>query len=90
MVLSEKIFLRNGFKEEMDTFFQELVPFSCSITVDNKFHIVALKGCSNYIERDWTIHVDNVDMDTIGNVDIATLEQFNKFMEILDIEFQLI
>lgn len=39
--------------------------------------------------RDWTVHVDNCDRDTVAIVNIQTIEHFNKVMELLDIQFKL-
>ena len=37
----------------------------------------------------WSLHIDNDVCETIGYVDIDTIEQFNKLMEIFDSKFRL-
>lgn len=55
---------------------------------DNHFHL-ELNHLSNMIGRDWSVHVDNCDYQTIASCDIQTVEQFNAVMELLEIEYRL-
>jgi len=44
---------------------------------------------SNTDNRDWTVHIDNDHLETIGSCDIQTIKHFNKFMDVLDIPYRL-
>lgn len=44
---------------------------------------------SNMVGRDWYIHVDNQDFQTIGGCSVETIEQFNDFMKLLEIDYEL-
>ena len=57
--------------------------------IDNKYFIHMQLGVSNMNGRVWSVHVDNNVHSTIGCVDINTVEQFNIFMQLLEINFKL-
>lgn len=44
---------------------------------------------SNTPGRDWGCHIDNCVHESVAYVDIGTVEQFNKLMDILDIEYRI-
>ena len=44
---------------------------------------------SNTVGRDWSCHIDNSLHESVGCVDIGTIEQFNKYMDLMDIEYRL-
>lgn len=44
---------------------------------------------SNTPGRDWGCHIDNCIHETVAYADIGTVEQFNKLMDLMDIEFKL-
>lgn len=57
--------------------------------IGNKYFIHMQLGVSNMNGRDWSLHVDNSSHSTIGCVDISTVEHFNTFMQLLEIDFRL-
>lgn len=57
--------------------------------VGNKYFIQMQLGVYNMAGRDWSLHVDNSSHSTIGCVDISTVEHFNTFMQLLEIDFRL-
>lgn len=44
--------------------------------------------CSNTVGRDYTIHIDNADFETIFSGDIQTVEHINKALDFIDCEFR--
>lgn len=52
-------------------------------------HYIEFNHCSNMVDRDWNVHVDNEDFQSIGSANIQTVEQFNQLMNLLDIEFKI-
>lgn len=54
-----------------------------------KYSITIKYGASNMEDRDWAVHVDDYKFQTIGFINIQTVEQFNKFMELLNINYKL-
>lgn len=68
------------------------VIYGCSfwrfITPDG-YPLTLREDMSNFPGRNWVLHVDSKDCCTIGAVDIDNCEQFDKMMDLLDIEFRL-
>ena len=92
--LTDTILLDNGFeinskKSEMLTqiskfkYYERYPDEKCKYKIDVAF------GVSNFIGRDWYVHVDNEDYETIGTISIDTIEQFNTFMTLLGSNFKL-
>jgi hypothetical protein len=46
-------------------------------------------GVSNMVGRDWSIHIDDNNHNSIGGADIETVEQFNLCMKLFEINFRL-
>lgn len=56
--------------------------------VDDKYFVL-VRNISNMNGRNWSVHIDNLSHDTVGSLDIQTVEHFNDFLKILDIKFRL-
>lgn len=81
--ITDKILLDNQFVHYKDEYFEEY-----SIDLKDQWYI-DVKKASNYKGRDWAVCIDNCDRDTVAVVDIQTIDQFNKVMEIMEINFTL-
>ena len=81
--ITDKILLDNQFVLYKDEYFEEY-----SIDLKGQWYI-DVKKASNYKGRDWDVCIDNCDRDTVAVVDIQTIDQFNKVMEIMEINFTL-
>lgn len=81
--ITDKILLDNQFVHYKDEYFEEY-----SIDLKDQWYIDVRK-LSNYKGRDWSVAIDNCDRDTVSVVDIQTIDQFNKVMEIMEINFTL-
>lgn len=81
--ITDKILLDNQFVLYKDEYFDEY-----RINIEDKWYI-DVKKASNYKGRDWTVGIDNCDRDTVAVVDIQTIDQFNKVIEIMEINFKL-
>jgi hypothetical protein len=46
-------------------------------------------GISNMTGRDWSIHIDDNNRNSICGADIETVEQFNLCMKLFEINFKL-
>lgn len=53
------------------------------------YHLEIYEDMSNIPFREWHVHVDNEFAMTTGALDFQTVEQFNTFMDLLDINFQI-
>lgn len=88
--ISKQILLNNGFtyidktcNECLGNSWDEYV-----IDVDS-LYAISVKDISNMIDRNWNVHIDNKDWETIASVDIETVEHFNILMGLMDINFRL-
>lgn len=71
--IGERFFKRVQKKGNKEYFF--------TIDLDNNY--------SNSIDRDWNLHIDNNDMQSVCGCDIQTTEHFNTLMELMEIDFKL-
>lgn len=55
----------------------------------NLAYYISIKDISNTVNRNWNVHIDNKDFETIASVDIETVEHFNMLMKLMDINFRL-
>lgn len=88
--ISKQILLDNGFSNidkacnaYLGNYWDEYV-----IDVDSSY-IISVKDISNMINRNWNVHIDNKDWETIASVDIKIVEHFNILMGLMDINFRL-
>lgn len=84
--IDHELLLANGWQIERDL--SPAKDYFTYHTKDNKYHF-ELGPWSNMVGRDWSIHVDNCDFEGIGNCCIQTAKQFNDFMKLLEIEYEL-
>lgn len=64
--------------------------YSCfEKNIGNKYFLQMQLGVSNMVGRDWSIHIDDSNHNSIGGADIDTVEQFNLCMKLFEINFRL-
>ena len=99
MNITREILLDNGFEVKQEP----MVNLTDTHFIGERFYkIVQKKGnqeylftidldnCySNSINRDWNLHIDNNDMQSVCGCDIQTIEHFNKVMDLMEIDFRL-
>lgn len=88
--INEEILINSGFKKIQDVILNLLSNNKNIIYSLNtgKFSII-INNLSNYPGRDWYVHVDNEDCQSLGSADISTVKQFNMLMELLDIDCRM-
>ena len=95
MILTKDIIEKSGFELIENNHLKDYMA-SCGInefaqyrraTPDGNIIINIDNGFTNL--RTWNIHLDNISYETIGLIEIDTVEQFNKIMEIYDNDFRL-
>ena len=90
MDITKELLLSKGFMTSFDECsLKEIYPdyFSVEKEVNNFF--ITVHTLSNYYKRNFCVHIDNKDRDTIAIIDIQTTEHFNKIMDILDINYAI-
>lgn len=99
--ITQELLIDNGFVEVTDEIIEKValdngVPEYKIFSFDtrkydgdkNYLSIQISNGLTN-CNRQWYVHIDNSDMETIGSADIDTVEQFNLLMQIFDTKFRL-
>lgn len=83
-------------KEELNNLKEEtgwdLKYYQYDVKIDGKFinRIIMKYGLSNSINRNWACHIDNNCFESIASADIETIEHFNKLMQLMDIQYNII
>lgn len=50
---------------------------------------LTINETSNTIGRDWHVHIDNCDFQSVGSCDVQTFDHINKFLKILDFDYEV-
>ena len=84
----------NGFERNatQERFINEagIHEYSCfEKNIGNKYFLQMQMGVSNMVGRDWSIHIDDSNHNSIGGADIETVEHFNLCMKLFEINFKL-
>lgn len=95
MDITEKLLIDNGFEKIAECGFYN-GDFHGAVfrkTVPHETHYynyyLTIRDESNTPYRDWSIQVDNETHMTCGGIDLQTVEHFNTFMDLLDLDFKL-
>lgn len=56
---------------------------------DNGFFFSMTQGLANSLGRDWTLHIDNADRQTLASCDIAYMHQMQQLAALVDYEGSL-
>lgn len=96
LILTDELLLNKGFQKEKLPWYNDWYDdiqyeYRKEVPVihSKDYYYLSITHLSNTKNRDWAVHVDNEVHSTSGKCDIQTIEQFNKFMELLDIDFKL-
>ena len=79
--ITREILIKNGYEKVDDC-----------ITINNEYtqyrsqdgRIVVSTNLSNTPGREWVLHIDSEDFDTIGAVDVGTINHFNAFLDLCE------
>lgn len=61
----------------------KFIRYEKSITCGDRSFLCDLQKESNTVGRDWCLHVDNEDAESIGSMDVATFGQIDRFLKLL-------
>ena len=82
--ITEELLVRNGLKREnvicSEKYFFKNIPN----------YTIVVKSHSNTIGRDWSVHIDNDDADSVADVDIQYLHQLQNLLNIMDIKLDFV
>lgn len=88
MKITDDILTANGCEARFGDFLDCTV-YGKHINNDSGEFDLELSKLSNMVGRDWYVHVDNKDFQTIGGCSVDTIEHFNDFMDVLGIDYKL-
>ena len=91
MDITGKLLSDNGFELDQRMLSNGVIEYKKEVPHKNsrhKYHLTVWNE-SNTPYRDWSIQVDNEIHMTCGGIDLQTVEHFNTFMDLLDLNFKL-
>ena len=89
ITITEELLLKNGFSKELIIEGNELYDDWVLFKKEVKGYFLEIHHCSNSIERDWSIHVDNSHHCSIGGIDIEYVHQLQNFLTLLGINIDI-
>ena len=89
ITITEELLLKNGFVKELLIEGNERYDDWVSYKKEVNSYFLEIRHCSNSIERDWFIHVDNSHHCSIGGIDIEYVHQLQNFCMLCGFEIDL-
>lgn len=91
MDITGKLLCDNGFELDQRMLSNGVIEYKKEVPHKNGRHkyYLTVWDESNTPYRDWIIQVDNETHMTCGGIDLQTVEHFNTFMDLLDLDFKL-
>lgn len=91
MDITKKLLIDNGFELDQRMLSNGVIEYKKDVphkTCPHKYHLTIWDE-SNTPGRDFSIQVDDEMHMTCGGIDLQTVEHFNTFMDLLDLDFKL-
>ena len=89
ITITEELLLKNGFEKRLLIEGNERYDDWVSYEKEVNGYFLEIRHCSNSIERDWSIQVDNNHHCSIGGVDIEYVHQLQNFCRLCGFEIVL-
>ena len=89
ITITEDLLLKNGFNKELLIEGNERYDDWVSYKKQVNGYFLDIRHCSNSIERDWSIQVDNDHRCSVGGVDIEYVHQLQNFCTLCGFEIDL-
>ncbi len=86
ITITEELLLKNGFIKELLIEGNELYDDWVSYKKEVNGYFLEIRHCSNSIERDWSVHVDNDHYCSVGCIDIEYVHQLQNFCTLCGFE----
>lgn len=87
--ISEELLLKNGFNKELLIEGNEMYDDWVSYTKEVNGYFLDIRHCSNSIERDWCVRVDNDAHCGVGSMDIEYVHQLQNTCRLAGFEIEL-
>lgn len=89
ITITEELLLKNGFEKRLLIEGNERYDDWVSYEKEVNGYFLEIRHCSNSIERDWSVHVDNDHHCSIGEIDIEYVHQLQNFCTLCGFEIEL-
>lgn len=89
ITITEDLLLKNGFTKELLIEGNERYDDWVSYEKEVNGYFLEIRHCSNSIERDWSIHVDNDHRCSVGGVDVEYVHQLQNFCTLCGFKFEI-
>ena len=87
--ISEELLLKNGFNKELLIEGMENYDDWVNYKKEVNGYFLDIRHCSNSIERDWYVHIDNDAHCSVGSMDIEYVHQLQNICTICGFEIDL-
>ena len=89
ITITEELLLKNGFIKNLLIEGNERYDDWVEYEKDFDGYVVSMRHCSNTIERDWCVHVDNNYRCSVGGIDVEYVHQLQNFLTLLGINIDI-
>lgn len=87
--ISEELLLKNGFNKELLIEGMENYDDWVNYKKEVNGYFLDIRHCSNSIERDWYVHIDNDAHCSVGSMDIEYVHQLQNTCRLAGVEIEL-
>lgn len=87
--ISEELLLKNGFTKKLLIEGNEKYDDWVEFEKDFGKFVLSIRHCSNSIERDWSVQIDNDYRCSVGEMDIEYVHQLQNIVKIAGYEIEL-
>ena len=87
--ISEELLLKNGFNKGLLIEGMENYDDWVSYKKEVNGYFLDIRHCSNSIERDWYVHIDNDAHCSVGSMDIEYVHQLQNIVKIAGYEIEI-
>ena len=89
ITITEDLLLKNGFVKELLIGGNERYDDWVSYEKEVNGYFLEIRHCSNSIERDWYVHIDNESHCSVGSMDIEYVHQLQNTCRLAGVEIEL-
>lgn len=90
ITITEELLLKNGFEKRLLIEGNESYDDWVSYEKEVNGYFLEIRHCSNSIERDWYVHVDNNYRCGVGGLDIEYVHQLQNFCTLCGFEIKIV
>ena len=89
ITITEDLSLKNGFTKRLLIEGNEKYDDWVSYTKEGNGYFLDIRHCSNSIERDWRVHIDNDAHCSVSGMDVEYVHQLQNFVRLSGYEIEI-